>query len=376
MPDPFVAQLGRISGPLLTDNLVRDGINLSFRNESLDPDLLFLEVTDMRVGINTDSPAYALDINADVHTIDAIITNRATFDNVIFQAASTVTSVTGPINIVPTGPDPVAIFDRLGTADLSLNPLIYFDGNTIQSYNNTNIAFNPNGTGTIELQTNTTIVGNNPAEPALRVVGNIELDGDLSTNSNIIIGDNPVDVVIIRTDLTQDINPGIDSSFKLGDVNKRWSQAHIDDWRNIGTIRPFSAFVGTNMFLGGVSNQLRARLSNDDFLISPDTGITTIEQLKFEESTITNLNNTTPISLSATGIGYYRFAGTNGVVIPAGTINERPLTPELGDTRWNTEIGYLECFDGSVWLVSTGGGEEITEPLMEDLGNIYTLMLG
>jgi hypothetical protein len=376
MPDPFVAQLGRISGPLLTDNLVRDGINLSFRNEALDPDLLFLEVTDMRVGINTDSPAYALDINADVHTIDAIVTNRATFDNVIFQAASTVTSVTGPINIVPTGPDPVAIFDRLGTVDLSLNPLIYFDGNTIQSYNNTNIAFNPNGTGTVELQTNTTIVGNDPAEPALHVVGNIELDGDLSTNSNLIIGDSPIDVVIIQTDFTQDINPGIDSVFDIGAVNKRWSQSHIDDWRNIGTIRPFSAFVGSNMFLGGVSNQLSARLFDDDFLISPDTGITTIEQLRFEESTITNLNNTTPITLSATGIGYYRFAGDNAVVIPSGTVAERPITPEVGDTRWNTELGYLECFDGTVYVVSTGGGDEVTQSIMEDLGNLYTLVLG
>jgi len=125
-----------------------------------------------------------------------------------------------------------------------------------------------------------------------------------------------------------------------------------------------------------VSNQLSARLSNDDFLISPDTGITTIEQLKFEESTITNLNDTTPITLSATGIGYYRFAGTNGLVIPAGTNDERPITPELGDTRWNTEIGYLECFDGSVWTVSTGGGEEVTTQIMEDLSNVYILMLG
>jgi hypothetical protein len=376
MPDPFVAQLGRISGPLLTDNLVRDGINLSFRNEALDPDLLFLEVTDMRVGINTDSPAYALDINADVHTIDAIVTNRATFDNVIFQAASTVTSVTGPINIVPTGPDPVAIFDRLGTADLSLNPLIYFDGNTIQSYNNTNIAFNPNGTGTIELQTNTIIVGNDPAEPALRVVGNIELDGDLSTNSNIIIGDNPMDVVIIQTDLTQDINPGTDLAFNLGSVSTRWSQVYIEDWRHIDTIRPNSAFVGSGMFLGGPSNQLRALTLNDDFLILPDTGITRIEQLEFDQSIITNLNSTTPITLLSTGIGYVRFAGDNAVVIPSGTIAERPITPEVGDTRWNTELGYLECFDGTVYVLSTGGGDEVTQSIMEDLGNVYTLMLG
>jgi hypothetical protein len=376
MPDPFVAQLGRISGPLLTDNLVRDGINLSFRNQSLDPDLLFLEVTDMKVGINTDSPLYTLDVDADTHATNALITNRAVFTDVVFQPTSNVTTISGPINIMPTGPDPVAIFDRLGTADLSLNPLIYFDGNTIQSYNNTNIVFNPHNTGTIELQTNTEIIGNNSINPALTVSGNVGIDGNLFTATNITIGDSPLDIVVIQTGLIQDLNPGVGFSPNIGSESKRWGQAYIEDWNHIGTIRPNSAVVGTNMFLGGPLNQIGSQILDSDFLISPDTGITIIEQLRFEESTITNLNNTIPITLSTTGIGYYRFAGTNGVVIPSGTTSERSPTPELGDTRWNTEIGYLECFDGTVWVISTGGGEEVTDEVMEDLGNVYTLILG
>jgi hypothetical protein len=91
---------------------------------------------------------------------------------------------------------------------------------------------------------------------------------------------------------------------------------------------------------------------------------------------VTNLNPTTPVKIATTGIGYYQFAGTNAMLIPAGGDSTRPASPEIGDTRWNTDQQYLECFDGSVYVIATGGGIEITTEIMEDLGHAYTLMLG
>ena len=64
------------------------------------------------------------------------------------------------------------------------------------------------------------------------------------------------------------------------------------------------------------------------------------------------------------------------MVIPVGETYERPESPAVGATRWNTTLQYLECFDGTVWEVATGGGEEITVNAMQDLGNIYSLILG
>ena len=90
---------------------------------------------------------------------------------------------------------------------------------------------------------------------------------------------------------------------------------------------------------------------------------------------ITNLLNT-PLILTSTGIGYTRFVNNNAILIPAGDNSQRRLTPEVGETRWNTEEGYLECFDGTVWAISTGGGEEVTTEIMEDFSNVYILMLG
>jgi hypothetical protein len=94
-----------------------------------------------------------------------------------------------------------------------------------------------------------------------------------------------------------------------------------------------------------------------------------------DQSQIKNLLNT-PLTLSTTGTGYYVFSGTNGMVIPAGTSGERPPSPEVGDTRWNITEQYLECFDGSVYVVSTGGGDLVTQEFMEDLGFIYSAILG
>ena len=42
---------GRISGPLLKSNLVRNGVNLAFET-----DLLYLDVNNNRVGIKTANP--------------------------------------------------------------------------------------------------------------------------------------------------------------------------------------------------------------------------------------------------------------------------------------------------------------------------------
>jgi hypothetical protein len=64
------------------------------------------------------------------------------------------------------------------------------------------------------------------------------------------------------------------------------------------------------------------------------------------------------------------------MIIPAGPDLDRRAFPEVGETRWNTDEEYLECFDGTVWAVSTGGGIEVTSEIMNDLSNVYTLILG
>ena len=57
-----MSQVGRISGPLLTANLERNGINLTFRNTSSDTQLLFLDVNSGKIGVNKGTTGYDLDV--------------------------------------------------------------------------------------------------------------------------------------------------------------------------------------------------------------------------------------------------------------------------------------------------------------------------
>jgi hypothetical protein len=366
-----MTQLGRISGLILNANLERDpGEDLAFET-----DLLYLDVTNSRIGINKNNPTTALNINEYVKTTDLIVDNRAIFDNLIFSANGTISTVVGPINISPVEAGAVINLDRVLTAQLEIN------GNAIKNYTtNGSVVLNPNASGQIIIQNNTSILGN------LTVTGNTLLSGDLSAGDNIIVGDSPLDVVVVSPDFTQDIIPGIDNTYDLGQSAKRWSQLHIaDDLAHANLVLPQAVLISDQMRLDGVTGQIISVQSNDDIRITPFTGLTSIERTQWQGNIVTNLNNSA-ITVVSTGIGYLKYQGTNGFVIPAGTgddayapgtpQNQRRASPEEGETRWNTDLEYIECYDGTVWQLSTGGGATISVPVMQDLGNVYTLILG
>ena len=100
--------------------------------------------------------------------------------------------------------------------------------------------------------------------------------------------------------------------------------------------------------------------------------------MKGNGNNITNLD-ATAFTLESTGIGYVRFMDDNGLVIPAGTNAERAASSEVGETRWNTDNpldNYLECFDGTTWIISTGPGGSVSTVENYDLANAYILILG
>lgn len=361
MPDPYVVALGRISGDSLVPNLARQGIDLTFRNRSTDLDLLYLDVNTRKIGINTDAPVYELDVHTSIKVDDLIVTNQTTLGNIRLVAPDIITTIVGPIDIYQPGSD--LWHDRLITSGLE------FDDNKISSFSNQNIVIDPNGTGTVQLYASTNITGD------VDVSGNIRMDGDLKSLGTVTIGDTIFDTATFTPDFSQSIIPGNDLAYDLGKVDKQWAFVHVPDWTHIENIIPLSATVSTQLLINGVNNKISAIQSNENVSLIPDSGITYIEQLKWQENTITNLLDT-PITLASTGTGYIQFMGNNAIVIPAGDDISRRLTPELGETRWNTDRQYLESFNGTEWTISTGGGEVVTVPLMEDFGNIWSLILG
>ena len=123
-------------------------------------------------------------------------------------------------------------------------------------------------------------------------------------------------------------------------------------------------------------NILRTTQSNSNLELLPDgSGVVVIDNLNLNASIIENTSNAN-LSLYSTNRGYVKFDSTVGVVLPVGGNLDRPTTPLVGDTRWNTDEDYLETWDGSTWIKSSGEGETVTEVIMGDILDIYTLVLG
>jgi hypothetical protein len=364
-----MSQLGRIGGQVLTDNLVRAGVDLAFET-----DLLYIDVNNLRIGVKDSTPVYDLDVNNNIYTNELTAVTQLAPGNLRFNSPETITTSVGGIDVYINGGGEI-FHDRLATANLVL------DGNLISSISNSNIVLDPNGSGTVELMSDTNITGD------LAVSGNISMSGNLTGLGTLTFGDQTLDTVTINTDFTQSIIPGDDVTYAMGadagdSSARRWSQAHAPDWTYITTgawpgsgLRPQSAVVSDQITIDGTINKISAIQSNDDVRLLPFTGITRIEATQWQNNDITNLLNT-PLTLGITGTGYYVFSGANGMIIPAGPDIDRRASPDVGETRWNTDQQYLECYDGAVWAVSTGGGIEVTTEIMEDLGHVYTLMLG
>jgi len=86
--------------------------------------------------------------------------------------------------------------------------------------------------------------------------------------------------------------------------------------------------------------------------------------------------NTGAFEFTQTGIGYVKFDGTNGLVIPAGSTAGRGDNLQVGEMRWNTEREIMEIYSGTEWIIVAGGGESITAETFENLLFEFTMALG
>ncbi len=88
--------VGRISGPLLKANLLRNGQNLAFET-----DLLYLDVVNRRIGVKTNSPQYALDVNGVARVQDLEITNNTFQVGNVTLDGKVVSSTSNRLDLAP-----------------------------------------------------------------------------------------------------------------------------------------------------------------------------------------------------------------------------------------------------------------------------------
>lgn len=151
-------EFGRISGPLLSDNLLRSGINLAF-----DTDAMYLNVNNKFVGFNTDTPVRTLDIFGDVYSDDLIINTQADIAHFSFGGTGTLDQIANYINeniyITPDqSTDPIIQLNGIGSTNK-----FNFVGSELTGFTDQNIIFDP--TGRLVLGTGVTatlVVPNDP----------------------------------------------------------------------------------------------------------------------------------------------------------------------------------------------------------------------
>jgi hypothetical protein len=342
---------------------------------------LHLDTANRFIGINQDNPQASLHLSSPLVHDQIEVTNLATFDEVTFGYGvadslpnlTTISTVTGNLNIeVADIVDPTIQYQAIRTSD------IIFNDNRIQGFKeNSSIILNPNGTGITVLENNTSILGN------LTVNGNINISGNLSSSGTIYIGDSPFDVVTVNPDFDQTIIPSETGVYDLGsnpDFDNsssevlRWNHLYITPSDNLQNTTPRPQYVNFSGNINiGPSSGISSSIINTNLVFNSASNITWVKNLKFENSSITNTLDT-PTIFSPSGNGYLKFEGTYGIRVPVGSNSQREFT-SAGEIRWNTDLQYLEVYNGQDYTPSTGFGL-VTEEMFDDISNIYSLILG
>lgn len=276
--------IGRISGPMLFSNLERQGIDLAFEGN-----LIYLDVTNSNVGINTSTP------NADLQVV-----GTANIANINIQG-NTISATYGKVdlgyeaNVIIRGGADGYLLSTDGQGNLvwsTFSSLATQFGNITLNENsitivelNGNLNLNANGTGSVVTQ-------NNFYAPNI-FVGNIEA---------------------------------------YGNITAPWFLGNI-----IGDYGRFDTLVATNFSVANTS------ITNS---------LTRIEQVHFYGNTVEGYNGSLYLSANtaADANAIVRFTGTKAIDIPAGSDAERPPNPDGGYIRFNTERGTIEWWSGTTWI--------------------------
>ena len=212
--------VGRISGPLLKSNLERNGIDLAFET-----DLLYLDVINSRIGVNTSAPTTALDVNGTTRTRFLRVQATEPSNSGILDVGdlqftdNSITSATNTIRFEAAAGEATVYHAKLQIDDFQIT------GNTISTTTtNTPINIQPDGLGSVNIVANTNITGN------LDVTGNINATGNITLDGNIIIGDNAAnDTITVNARIDSDLIPKTNITYDIGSSSNKWNNIYTNN---------------------------------------------------------------------------------------------------------------------------------------------------
>ena len=165
--------VGRITGPLLSKNLLRDGVDLAFET-----DLLYLDVKDGRIGIKTVNPQYTLDVNGSTNVTSLRVQTTSTLGKLVIYAQNSTTYATNTVG------------DLVISAPLDQKVVIGSDA---------------------------------------LVQGNLHATGNITAEGSVQIGNiTGSDTLSLYADIVSNITPQTSSTYDLGAPNLTWGNAYVD----------------------------------------------------------------------------------------------------------------------------------------------------
>ena len=322
-------ELGRISGPLLSEDLRRNGVNLAF-----DTDKLYLNVTNKYVGFGTNTPTRTLTVPGNSRFLrtnpalsDLIVTTQADIGNLTFNDTDKIQNFTNNnITISPAAGDQLITFNGLGSTG-------YF-------------AFLNNSlTGTTDTEINISPTGKTIVNSSMYIDGGLHAYGNLTWDGNITLGNDDTDNITFAADVNSNIIPDLPDTYKLGSSAKKWNNVYSQNL-NVTDLFSTTATAGTwtQSGLTITNNSINPGTSTFTITVSGTGKVNLNNKIFIKDNTITHNNAIVPLEIRSTGVGYTKFGGTRGLVVPKGTTAQRPGAAEIGTMRYNSDLNYIEVY--------------------------------
>jgi hypothetical protein len=319
-----MSELGRISGALLKDNLLRNNKDLSFET-----DLLYLDVTHTRIGVHTAGPTRDLTIVGTTNIQDDIfVSNPAKIGNIILGTDGSISTIVGTLTI--SANDIYA--SALTTNHLKIEP------NVISSISNSDIIIDP--AGKLNIRSNTVVNAD------LEVTGNILIDNNIVILGNLYLGPTSevtaISQISFEGTLNQNLFPTRTDIYSFGYYNYEWLNVYLGTSVQIGNVKIYN------------DNEITTSTSNTSLILSSN-GINSkvkVENFNFLINTLSTNTNDVPFTITPEEFSSVIIDGTGAVKIPRSTNyvdrNTGDLRFDLLDNRYKgrNDLGSDVTFGG------------------------------
>ena len=362
--------IGRISGPMLYNNLDRQGIDLA-----IDGNLIYADVTNRYVGIGTSTPAQSLDVPGNVRLANLTIAGDSISSNTSQLQLGSISQVK------ITGGSPNYILYTDGVGNLNFGNLNILSG--LEGFTGNYIALGESTTGSLSnaLPLLTTSTVTDAIAGLNQLLGNItNASGNLIHVESITVGN--IDVYANLSTLASNIG-----TLDANAASQATQIINLD--ANLGT-----ATSNITTLFSNAATQAESIDTINSNVAAANLVISTLQSQVYSNANVTALLTTYSGNISAGNVfagnvfadthgnvyADYIFGNTGNTIVisstgalqvPVGTTLDRPVGNN-GYIRFNSDIPSIEYFDGAIWvpITNTITDQQITP---DGVASTYTL---